>query len=309
MKYEIMELESLLGEVSISREGIKKLSEVIKEEDIKMPDWNIPQLPDFGNRILNFQFLTFINSMNFCFIESDERERWRNKKTGEYGAFGVFAALSDYFRTIVKDNMLEYRKLGEVDLEKMEEIFAGDENYGKLPLLDERVKIFHELSENMERFPFEQTRFTRDEFIGKLVESFPSYSDFVEYKGMKIEMMKRAQLLMGMLMARGIVEIEDPDNIDLFADYRVPQVLREFGILVYSDELIEKLKRREFLSEGGRFESEIRIATIVAGRLIKNYFETVGKKINCVELDYFLWIRSRNLDGALEFHRTYSIKY
>ncbi len=50
----------------------------------------------------------------------------------------------------------------------------------------------------------------------------------------------------------------------MFADYRVPQILRELNILNYSDNLAQLVDTETELEYSSEFEVEIRALTIVA---------------------------------------------
>ncbi len=50
----------------------------------------------------------------------------------------------------------------------------------------------------------------------------------------------------------------------MFADYRVPQILRELNILNYSDQLAQLIDSEVKLEYSSEFEVEIRALTIVA---------------------------------------------
>jgi hypothetical protein len=54
----------------------------------------------------------------------------------------------------------------------------------------------------------------------------------------------------------------------MFADYRVPQVLKYYNTIEYAEDLKNFLKRNTLLTSGARFEVEIRAASIVACNVI-----------------------------------------
>jgi len=58
---------------------------------------------------------------------------------------------------------------------------------------------------------------------------------------------KRAQIVIGDLWAcchgKGYGQFDDIDSITMFADYRIPQALVWFGVLKYSNDLMEKLNK------------------------------------------------------------------
>ena len=79
---------------------------------------------------------------------------------------------------------------------------------------------------------------------------------------------KRAQILIadiwGCFEGMGHGYFADIDSITMFADYRVPQVLKFYNVIEYAEDLKSFLKRNAMLSSGARFEVEIRAASIVA---------------------------------------------
>ena len=61
----------------------------------------------------------------------------------------------------------------------------------------------------------------------KVVQDFPCFDDSHLYKGQKVAIHKRAQILVADLWqlfeGRGLCAFDDIDSITMFADYRVPQ--------------------------------------------------------------------------------------
>ena len=64
------------------------------------------------------------------------------------------------------------------------------------------------------------------------------FQDHTIYDGVQVFFYKRAQILVGDIWGafkgQGLGKFEDIDKITMFADYRVPQILLELDILVYS---------------------------------------------------------------------------
>ena len=79
----------------------------------------------------------------------------------------------------------------------------------------------------------------------------------------------------------------------MFADYRVPQVLRHLGIMEYSEALAIKIDSCEELSHGSTDEIEIRAATVVSvERILAKIREdpTLTAVIkHSFEVDWLLW--------------------
>lgn len=61
-----------------------------------------------------------------------------------------------------------------------------------------------------------------------------------------------------------LLDFKDIGNLTTFPDYRVPQLLRELGIMNYSPALAAAVDGREEIVAGSRHELEIRAATVVA---------------------------------------------
>lgn len=66
-------------------------------------------------------------------------------------------------------------------------------------------------------------------------------------QGRRVALYKRAQILVAevccVLEAGGEGSISDMDQLTMFADYRVPQALVHLGVLKYTDELMDTLKK------------------------------------------------------------------
>lgn len=154
-----------------------------------------------------------------------------------------------------------------------------------------------------------------------IIENFECFRDEAEYKGQKVALYKRAQILIGDIWAcfngEGLGFFYDIDEITMFADYRVPQTLLYFGVLKYDDRLSERLKKNEIMENGEEDEVEIRGCSIDAVEtIVENVKEKLpsDKVVNSVLVDHFLWdFRRKNaqeiLEKVLPFHKTYSIYY
>lgn len=74
-----------------------------------------------------------------------------------------------------------------------------------------------------------------------LVIRFPSFKEVAQYEGRRVAFYKRAQLAVGMLYqgfgGKGWGAFTDFDQLSVYADYKLPQVLRRLGILVYDEAL------------------------------------------------------------------------
>ena len=79
----------------------------------------------------------------------------------------------------------------------------------------------------------------------------------------------------------------------MFADYRVPQIMRQVGILEYTPSLSEKIDSETELPYSSIEEVQIRAATVIAVEQIMEGIrqnEYLSKHIcNSYEVDWLLW--------------------
>lgn len=220
-----------------------------------------------------------------------------------------------------------------ITLEQLEKILKSDDGETKAPLLQERVECLHQVgSKLIEKFNGEFENVVKaangsaEKFLQLIVDNFPCFRDEADYNGKRVQILKRAQILVGDVYAcfqgDGLGHFDDlNDTITMFADYRVPQVLVHFGALVYKEELMMDLKSDKLLINGEPKEVEIRGASIYIVEVAKekvredlkaNHPELPTKHVNSILIDHFLWdYRRANADflNYIPFHKTYSIYY
>jgi hypothetical protein len=121
---------------------------------------------------------------------------------------------------------------------------------------------------------------------------------------------KRAQLLVSDLHgAFGGQRVRDLDALTMFADYKVPQVLRQLGVLAYSEELESTLRRGALIPYGDPREVEIRAASVQAVEELARLLPTRGSAVPVYEIDWRLWTLGQEQPLELSYHRTRSVYY
>ncbi len=146
--------------------------------------------------------------------------------------------------------------------------------------------------------------------VNLVVSRFPSFADVATYGDLRVPLYKRAQILVSDLHGAGAATFSDLDVLTAFADYKVPQVLRRFGILAYAPELAERIARRDLIPAGSAPEVEIRAATIWACELLRRAVAARGVSLRAFEIDWALWSFGQSLPpGAEPYHRTRTIYY
>lgn len=75
---------------------------------------------------------------------------------------------------------------------------------------------------------------------------FPGFRDHAIYGGHQVFFYKRAQIFVGDIWGayhgKGLGEFNDINKLTMFADYRVPTVLKQLGLMSYSESLEEKVR-------------------------------------------------------------------
>jgi len=102
---------------------------------------------------------------------------------------------------------------------------------------------------------------------------------------------------------------DDQETISVCPDYKIPFKMRELGILEYSDELTEAIRKNDDLAET-KMEQDIRTATVWAGELISNEFHKKGREdIFPLHVDKIFWKTAGKGEGELPTHYALTTKY
>jgi putative queuosine salvage protein len=147
-----------------------------------------------------------------------------------------------------------------------------------------------------------------------LAQDFSSFRDLAVYRGHEVRFFKRAQIcvadLYGAFGGKRWGAFTDLAKLTIFADYKLPQVLRHYRVLEYHPRLAERVDNQELLPPGGEEEVELRAATIWACELLRReMLHASGRTISAVEIDQLLWYLAQNTSGMRPYHRTRTIFY
>ncbi len=146
--------------------------------------------------------------------------------------------------------------------------------------------------------------------VQRVAAGFPSFRDVASYDGTPVPFYKRAQILVSDLHgALGGQRVRDLDALTMFADYKVPQVLRQLGVLAYSDELEAALRSGELIACCDAREVEIRAASVQAVEQLAALLAGRGRVVASYEIDWRLWTLGQELEMTLPYHRTRSVFY
>lgn len=188
-----------------------------------------------------------------------------------------------------------------------EDIWRSDPGFPMIPLLDKRIEHLKQVASVLkEKFDGQIFNLIKTcqqdavQVLNQILFHFPCFRDMNDGTGF----FKRAQLFIWDLYnhVRPLNSACDwtqtsIDQMTIFADYRNPQSLLDFGCMSYSKELETLVKNRTILEYGGIYEVEIRAATIHISELIvelTNHLLVVNpikniQSVNSLIVDNFLW--------------------
>lgn len=232
---------------------------------------------------------------------------------------GWWALLATMQRAIeAGEPLLEGSYLAKFDEGKAKELFAGDPI---IPLFKERIEDFQQIGKRLVnsyngRFHnyLLQSPSDATEFVFDLAQKFPTFYDISTYKGQPVYFYKKAQLLAHDLSVgfghSKYVSLTGLDQLTGEADYKVPAILRRFGILKYEQDLTEKIDQRIVLPPDSKEEIEIRSAMLWACNLIVQKLKPKYPDMNALTLDGILWVSSQQKsDNDKPYHLTLTIAY
>ncbi|MBU6451223.1 MAG: hypothetical protein KGS72_05570 [Cyanobacteria bacterium REEB67] len=147
-----------------------------------------------------------------------------------------------------------------------------------------------------------------------IAANLPGFNDCSHYRGLKLPFLKRAQLLASDLNEVFAAEnnpLVDLDQLTAFADYKIPQLLREKEILVYDEELARTIDNKEEIAPGSQAEIEIRANTIIVVEKLRLELLRARLEYDARTIDAKLWRAAQKLDKAMAkpYHRCRTINY
>ncbi|KAL0377891.1 UNVERIFIED_CONTAM: Queuosine salvage protein [Sesamum radiatum] len=105
-------------------------------------------------------------------------------------------------------------------------------------------------------------------FDADRLQKYTGFRDHTVYKGHQIFLYKRAQIfaadLWGAFKGQGYGEFNDIESVTMFADYIVPAVLEQLGVLKFSPSLANMIESNREISSGSEEEVELRACSVHA---------------------------------------------
>ncbi|KAG7396071.1 hypothetical protein PHYBOEH_002817 [Phytophthora boehmeriae] len=298
-----------IDQVAVERLALK-LGDKLKSDEQGVVTWDSGDFHYFADvekdGPLTCQYVFVLDALNFCFWPTEKMEY-------EHLARGLKTAL------LQDPHALDAANLATVTNETVTSWFHPFIP----PHIDERRRKVREVGEVLQHSfdglalnLIKEAKFSAVEAVRLVLANFPGFRDHAVYKGEQVHFYKRAQILVGDVWAAygrrdaGLASFHDIGKLTMFADYRVPQVLRPEGALVYSSELSKLVDSKTEIPAGSEMELEIRAATIQAVELLHKQMLSQGHQLKVIELDWLLWqIGEDNKEELQPHHRTWSIYY
>ena len=300
--------------VQIDQDRLVLVSGELDPDRLRLPDWQVPVVPSWRDERLVDFFLLF-NSINFCYWGKPKWTISFHEQPYD-GAFGMMAALSraldegyplldGTFLARIREDEFRHMLCGNVPIPLEAERYAILQETGTV-LVSEFGGRWHEV--------VRQAGGSAVRLVELLITHFPSWDDVTQLEGRRVAFYKRAQLAAGMVYqafgGQGWGAFKDFGQLTVYADYKLPQVLRKLGILVYDEALSALVDSQTPIPAGSRMEIEIRAATVWAGEQIRQALAGRAPKITAAHIDFWLWETSqRKSPDDRPYHRTLTTAY
>lgn len=300
--------------VSLDSERLRAVSADAARAGIAPPPWN-RELHWAGAPAQTAMYIFVLDALNFCFWGEP---RWKVTYAGR--ELDGYWALAASLRRAVEEGVpiLDAAYLATMPEGDLAHVLRGTT---VIPLYAQRLANLHELGALLvERYDGQCANMIAAAgedavtLARAVARELSSFNDVALYGGRTVRFYKRAQILVGDLA--GSLDHAGPGRFDrlseltAFADYKLPQILRQMGVLVYDDALARRVDARELLPAGSAEEVEIRAHTVWAVELMRQELALLGQVYAAYEFDWWLWQRSQSLGGqAQPYHCTRTIFY
>jgi len=260
-------------------------------------------------------FIFLFNSLSFCYWGEPKWTIERDDKQFD-GSWAMIKALADG----IKDGqpLLDFTYCANINREDFAKILQGNV---EIPLFEERWNILHELGQGMmEKFNGRAVNLVLAaqgdalKLLDLILENFSSFRDTSVYNNEEVYFYKRAQLLVADIFqlfdSKGFGALKNIDQFTACADYKLPQILRKSGILVYEKFLADKIDNKVELDHDSKEEVEIRANTIWAVELLRQEIFKFQPDIKAFEINDHLWLATQEkFPDDKPYHRARTMAY
>lgn len=289
--------------VKINYGKIDEMIEKIKKSSVAYwLDSNPYGLMDMDvKKIINFLFI-YHTIGDYCF--------WGDPKWEVHTDLGVMDGSYAIMYLIL--NRFKANSNFSMSFDEFKELLKGNV---EIPLLEDRYNNLVKMNEFLKKSGKSFYELVKDlnvdsELFEFIVTNLDYFSDTAVYDGKSILFYKRAQLLTSdILHVRAYKEQIDVDYSHLIgcADYKIPQVMRCYGMLQFNDDLADKVDNKVEIEEGSKEEVEIRANTL---KVIDYIYERLDRKYSRMDINDFIWLLGQDKSKMIKpYHRTLTKYY
>lgn len=310
-------------QVRIDQQQVQRAAALIEELPAPTPDWDRMLHPTSAEPARLANLVLVVDALNFCFwsLPSSGRPRWRVTHDGT--TYDGYAALAVALRRAVDAGypLWDGDQLGTITDAEVSELLAGDPGCEPIPLLHARMTHLREVGialverwEGTFLHAIRAARGSAPKLVAEVLRALPSFRDTALVGQHEARFYKRAQILVadifGAFAGQGPGAFHNLDMLTAFADYKVPQVLRQFGVLAYAPELAGRVARHDLIPTESDDELEIRATTVWAVELIRQELARRDRPMPAYAIDWALWQAGQSLPATAEpYHRTLTVYY
>ena len=289
--------------VKINFEKVDEMIEQLKNSSIAYwLDSNPYGLLDMNlEDIINF-LLIYHTIGDYCFWGDPKWEI----ETPEGVLDGSFAIMYLVIKRFQKDQNFD------MSFEEFSKLLKGNV---EIPLLQNRYDNLVVMNDFLKKHKKSFYEIIKDitsdiELVEFLINELPYFEDVSVYDEKEIYFYKRAQLLTSDILH--VMEKKEKRKIDYShligcADYKIPQVMRCYGMLEFDEELANKVDNKIELEENSKEEIEIRAADLA---IINYIYEKLEKKQSRMDINDFIWLLGQDKSKMTKpYHRTLTSHY
>ncbi len=231
---------------------------------------------------------------------------------------GWWGAIACFQKAVEKGvPILEGEYLANLTLEQTQQLFAGEP---EIPLLKERHEMLSSIGKTLvEKYQgrfhnfFAQASKDPVELTVQIAETFAGFDDVPTYKGKSVYFYKKAQLAVSDFVYNPLklpTGVSNTNDLTGWADYKIPANLRQLGILVYTDDLANRVDNKVLIPEKSEEEIEIRASQLIAVDRIVQKLKPKYPNADAIFVQLQLWVTTQ-ASGSLSkpYHLTPTIYY
>lgn len=300
--------------VALDLKRVETVAQILALRPVPVPAWDFKHhFFDGTARTVNYIFL--LDALNFSFWGEPKWTVHRVRSDLD-GYWALAAALK--YAAERDEKFLDADHLANISPEELSRVLRGTV---EIPMFVQRWRNVQELGRVLrDRFGGSAARLVEQAngnatTLARLVaHNITSFNDTTLYRGRAVNFFKRAQILAGDLYGSFGGEkwgaFRNLQDLTAFADYKLPQLLRAWGVLKYAPALARRVDKKIPLPKDSPEEIEIRAAMVWGVELLRHALINHGRILYSVQMDWFLWETSQSeIKGMKPYHRVRTIYY